>query len=450
MLILNKKYRFVGIGIFSILLFLLLSLEAQAAISSKIKQVRTKSNPAVYFLDHGAHRKKAYLNPTAYLNYGNKWSDIKFVSSTDLNSWPEAKLLKIKGSPAVYYIQGAKRALILNMTDLQDFSLHQEPILTVSQIDLNQYQLVTYEEIGLSRDNRLLVFNDLVTNQNNNTILTNTGGNLMGIFRFRSPAETATITALTFNISGLYGNASLDSAFVSDANGNSYGANVSLRLSSHEIYVNFSDPLVFDPGEEKTVEVFLNLKSCTCNNQTIRVELKSAANVNASLPVAGNFPLQGTLFKLLSSSSLLGNAKIQEQSLASSNLVINNGSRLLGQFTLSEETGNENVAIKRLTFSNDGSAGKNDWEDFRLLRNGEIIARVNEVDENDKIVFNINYLRVEKGSPVELTVLAGLKTDYNPAATFNLQVTGLWAVGVTQNFSLQSTINNLGETYPLN
>lgn len=450
MLILNKKHYIIKVGILTVLAFLFLGLEAQAAISQKVKQVKTKNSAAVYFLQHSAHRKKAYLNAAAYLSYGNKWSAVKTVSDSDLNSWPEAKLIKVKTSPAIYYIQDNKKVLIKNMTDLRDFSLGSEPIIEVNETDLNQYQTVTYEEMGLRRASGLLVFNDLVTNQNNNSLLTNTGGNLVGIFRFRSPSESATITSLTFYVSGVYSSSILDGAFVSNETGTQYEANVSLNKSERRIYINFPTPLAFNPGEEKTVEVFLNFKTCSCNNQALRVELRAASDVLSSIPASANFPLKGTEFKLVSSAALLAQLKTQELTLVGSNLSVSNGSRLIGKFNLAETSGNEEVLVKRLTFANDGSAGKDDWEDFRLMRDGQIIARVNTVDANDKIVFDINYLKIGKNASTELTVLAGLKNDYRPAATFDLQVNGLWAVGRTNNFSLQPEINNLGETYSLN
>jgi len=452
MLILNKKYYFWEIGILSVLGVLLLFSETQAAVSIKIRQAKTADNSAVYYLDHNTHRKKVYINANSYLSYGNKWSDIKIVSAAELNAWEDIKLFKLKGSPAIYYIQGAKRTLILNMTDLQDFSLAAEPIVTVSEIDLNQYQLASYEEIGLQRTSNFLLINDLVSNENNNTLLTNTGGNLVGIFRFRSPAETATITSLTVKIGGLYNDVILDSAFMSDANGNSYDANVSLRRSAKEIYISFPEPLTFSPGEEKTLEIFLSFKTCSCSNQTLWVGFEKASDIVASLPVAGTFPIKGATFNILAADTLIGQVKTQEKTLVGTNLAVSNGSRLIGKFTISEESGNESVLIKRVTFTNSGSAGKNDWEDFRLLANDQIIARVSEVDndDHDKIIFNVNYLSVEHGSPVELKVLAGLKTDYSPSATYDLQISGLWSTGQTNKFSLQPTINNLGENYTLN
>ncbi len=446
----NKKPYIFGLGaIFCLCFMFAYSLPAQA-LSTKVKQVRTKDSPAVYFLYHAGHRKKSYLNADTYLSYGNKWSDVKFVSASELNSWPEVKLVKKADSPAIYYIKGNQKTLVLSWADLQDFTLDHEPIITVNQTDLNQYADASYEEIGLKKTGNILVFNDLVTGTNSNTLMTGTHGNLMGIFRFRSPATTATMTVVTFDFGGLYGGPLLDSAFVLDENDALYNASVSVSQSRHQAVVSFREPVVLAAGQEKTMKVFLDIATCACNNQTIRVELRQASNIEATLAATADFPLKGTEFKILTGDNILGRAKSQEESIVGGGESISTGSRLIGKYTLTEETGHEDVTVKDIIFRNSGSAGKNDWEDFRLFSNGQIVARASEVNSNHDIEFKPNYLRLRKGNPATLTVVASLKTDYNSQATVNLQLRSLWTVGKTYNASLSPQMSNIDETFPLN
>jgi hypothetical protein len=450
-MLINKQKPFIfGLGAIFCLCFLFGFFGEASALSTKVKQVRTKDNPAVYFLYHAGHRKKAYLNADTYLNYGNKWSDVKFVSTSELNSWPEAKLIKKTDAPAVYYIKGSQKTLIVNWTDLEDFGLEHEPIITVNQTDLNQYSEATYEEIGLRKAGDLLVFSDPATSANANVLLTNTDGNLLGIFRFRSPASAATISSVTFDFGGLSGNALLGSAFVLDENGGEYNASVSVSQSRRQAVVTFRTPLALNAGEEKTIKLFLNILNCSCDNQTLRVELREAKNIEASITPVAEFPLRGTEFKILSGANILGQAKSQEESISSGGQNVSTGNRLLGKFSLTEETGHEDVSVKEIIFRNDGTAGKNDWEDFRLFSNGQIIARASTVASNNNIVFKVNYLRLKKGIPAVLTVVAALKSDYNTQATVNLQMKSLWAVGKTYSASLSPQINNLDETFTLN
>lgn len=449
MLKLDKKCGGGVAGILILASFLFFAPKTQAAINSKVLQVKTADSPVVYFLNHKNHLKKAYVNESSYLNYGNRWSDIKIVSAAELAAWPEVKLIKTASAPTIYYIKDKKKSVIANVDDLKDFNLFGEPIITVSVVDLAQYELVSNGTIGLKPASSLLVFNDLVTNVSNNTYLTNTNGNLLGIFRFRSPLETATITSLTFKIRGLYSQALLDKGFVQDADNLNYEANVNVDKNNEQIIVNFSKPLEIAPGGEKVVKVYLNLKSCSCVNQTIRIELQKAADVVASLAPTASWPLQGTTFNLVNSSNLLASVKIEELSLASSTLIVSPSNRLIAKFKITETSGRDDTLIKKIVLKNSGTATKNDWEDFRLFKGEQIIARVSAVNNDRQIVFDLSYLRVSTSTPADLKVMASLKTGYSKEATLNLNVRELSATGKTQNFSLSSTIVNLDESFPL-
>lgn len=149
MKILNKKPFILGLGAIFCLSFLFIYANPTQALDPKIRQVRTTENPAVYFLYHAGHRKKAYLNADIYLDYGNKWPDVKTISSLELNSWPDIKLIKKADSPIVYFIRGNKKSIIKSWSDLESFNLVSEPILKVSQKELDYFGTLSYEEIGL-------------------------------------------------------------------------------------------------------------------------------------------------------------------------------------------------------------------------------------------------------------------------------------------------------------
>ena len=463
---LSKKSFIFGLGAIFSLVLVFYSSPAQA-FGSDVRQVRTADNPAVYFLSHSTHRKKAYLNEDIYLNYGNKWSDVKFISSSELNSWPEVKLIKTADSPAVFYVQANQKTLINSWDDIIAFNLASEPIIIVSRLELNQYQDASNSELNLNKSENnqapevslpqesgnIYVYNDLVNGANLNTLMTGTNGNLMGIFRLYSPDKTATVAAITFDFGGLYNDPVLDSATVFDENDQEYNANVSVSQSRRQAVVSFREPLVIDPRTEKTIKVFLDLATYNSQNQTIRVELREAANIVSNLTPSAqgsNFPLRGTEFKIINGANFLGQVKSKEESIATGWQNISTGSRLIGKFTLTEESGQEDVTVKNIIFVNNGSAGKNDWEDFRLFNNGQIIARASELNAGHDIEFDINYLRLKKGTPAVLTIVASLQTDRNPQATVNLRLDSITTTGKTYNTSSSAQISNLDESFVLN
>ena len=179
------------------------------------------------------------------------------------------------------------------------------------------------------------------------------------------------------------------------------------------------------------------------------MSLKEAASVAASAPVVGAWPLQNTTFKIISG-TMIGQVNVQVESLANLNLTVNNGSRLIAKIKISETSGNEDVLIKKLVFENGGTANKDDWQNFRLLNGNDLVSTTSTENNDDQIVFNINYLRVTHNTPVELSVIAGLSANYHPTSTYNLQLTSVISTGNTYQFSIAPAISNLNETYPLN
>jgi len=501
MLILNKKYYFLIIGLLIGVFCLIEPSGVVRASDTSVVQVKTKTSPVVYFLSNKYHLKKSYINSTAYLSYGNKWSDIKVVSASYLTAWPEAQLFRAAGTPNIYYVKGTKKTLIKSLADLVKNKFVGVPVLDVSAVDLVQYETLSYGDLGLtaalsantantsgsgtntsnsntsgangsntsdanSSDTNnsnnsgtnnssqsglsLKVYNDSVSGANNNSLVPGTNDNLLGVFRFSAPT-LATITSLTFNLKGLYSGDSINAFTVRDASDVKYRANVSWRSSNHQIIINFPDTLSLNSGEELSVKILANLNTCAdCNNQTLYLELADAAGVTASLPASAVWPLQGTQFKLVSNSNILGQVSAQMNSLASSSLIVTNGSRLIAKLSLSELSGSEDVLVKQLIFRNNGSANINDWQNFSLLQDNQAIARTAALDSNHRIVFDINYLRVIKGVKSDFRITAELKPDYTPTHDYNLQLTDLTGVGGTYNLSLNPSISNVNETFSLN
>ncbi len=471
MLILNKKYYFIVLS-FALAFFCFFSLiPVSQAAGNFSSQVKTKDSSTVYFLSQKNHLKKAYINAVAYLSYGNHWSDIRVVSATYLNSWPSAKLFRVAGTAHIYYIHNQQKTLITSLADLIRFHLTGEPVLEVSKVDLVQYQTVSAVDIGLISnssavvDNNpptkpkspsstqsksvLKITNDLVPGANGNVLVPGTKDNLLGIFHFSAPT-VATLTAITFNLAGVYNASAVDRFQVYNAQGQNYEANINWRSTDRQLIINFRPPLTLKANLPATVKVTMDLKTChNCNNQSLDLELQQASDVQSNLVVSASWPLLGTRFSLVSAANVLGRVSAQVNKLAKNDLLVASGRRLLSKLTLSEDSGNEDVLIKNITFVNNGSANLRDWHNFSLWENGQVIARSSAVNSNGQIVFDINYLRLVKNSTLNLSVQADLITGYNSQDTYNLQVTNMTVVGQVYNLQLSPTINNINESFIL-
>ncbi len=477
MLILNKNKSLVIFFVWLFLVALFFFNYPALALSATVRQVKLKNSPVIYFLNHQTHTRRAYLNPTAYLSYGNKWSDIKIISLTELNKWPEVVLVRVASRPEIYYIKGRQKTLIHDLADLNKFNLRGRPILELNQIDLTQYTLASYEEIGLEKKTgdsdspsdpvlpdsaepplataKILVSSEALISTSTilspETLVANTKENLLGIFNFQAVASEATISSLVFNISGVYNSSLIGGVVARDGYNIEYKANVNWHRSDEQIIINFSEPLQLAAGERRSVKIYADLVSCpSCLNQSLFVELKNSGAASSSRPLLATWPLKGETFKIIDGSNTVAALRAEEESLAGENLMINNGSRFIGKFKIFEDSGREEGIIKHLVFDNTGTAGKDDWNNFRLLRDGAVISRVAELNSDRQIDFSLSYLRVSSSSPVELVLSADLKSGYSSSSTFNLQLDSLEALGKTYNLLLYPEINNLAENYILN
>ncbi len=148
MLFREKGRQLVVACVLFILLFIDSSkAEAVFVLNESFVQVKEENNDTVFYLDHSGKIKKSYINKLSYLIYGNKWTDVKIVPDGFLDNWQEAELLKIDNSRAVYQIYNGKRALIANEQVFYKNGFNWRDVLTVHELDLIQYDLVSYDEL---------------------------------------------------------------------------------------------------------------------------------------------------------------------------------------------------------------------------------------------------------------------------------------------------------------
>lgn len=105
---------------------------------------RTYSSDRVYHLVKnatGAKLMKHWLpNPAAFLSYGYKWDEIKFVSEFDLNELPRVKLVKLAKSPVIYYLtEGGLKRAIPNENVFRSYGNSFDDVVVINATELNAY-----------------------------------------------------------------------------------------------------------------------------------------------------------------------------------------------------------------------------------------------------------------------------------------------------------------------
>lgn len=434
---------------------LLLWSQAQADIPVGVSQVKTADSPAVYYVNHRLKLKKAYVNEVSYLSYGNRWSDIRTVAPADLATFSDVELVKAASSPALYYIKGKQKALIVNENDWAAFGLKNAPIITVSLTDLAQYETVSYQQIGLDQKAEQEDGQEAEAAPDLTVVLADlpsSGYFLAGsadnpVFKLIFSSQTgAEINSLSFNLKGLNSGGIISRLAAKDGQGNSYDVSSSVRNTDADLRF-YRDPIVVPAGGQVTVTILATGNACSaCAGQTLMFELEKAGSISANQAASGNFPLQSQRFEIVASSGSVGKAVIKEESLAS--LSQGGGTRTIGKFTISEREGGDSVYIKQLEFSNSGSAGRGDLEDLRLRRGGSIISRGSW--ESGRLVFPISYLRVDENNPATLEIIASLDGDYDPSGTVNLSFKQMTASGKDSALNLVPESYDLDETITLN
>lgn len=450
MLKLNKKLYIYSLGGLISLLFAvtLLIPKTALALSLDVNQVKTPDSSAVYYLNHATHQRKAYINEAVFLSYNNDWEQIKIISPEELEQWTEAQLIKTADSDDLYYINEGKKILMRDLQDILNYHLENVLPITVSEFELTQYEEEnSYLEAGLLKDDGLIISQDLNLDQANPaySLVPDTRDNQVMTLYLSADEETVMFNSISFQISGLYNSELIDEVYlVSIAEDKRIKS--SSNYNDHIATVNFSaNNLIIPAGNTIAVRVMLSLNDVdNVNNQTIQFSLVNTEAINTNLNAGGYFPLIGNQLTLVDGSELLAKVVSNEESVAS-----NPSQQNLGYFVISETSGNEDVYIRELIFKNDGSANKFDLNNFKLKKDNQVISSVSAID-GGLIVFDISYLRLSAGEDVGLTVSANLMTNYQGDRSVNLSLKDMTVIGKTYGQSLNSSINNINESFNLN
>jgi hypothetical protein len=109
----------------------------------RVKLVKSPDKPAVYYLYErpgGGLLKIKIPSPAVFESYpGNSWADVVKVTQTDIDAIADAKLVKTKDDPAVYYLEnGKKRYVSYNVFISRGFSF--ADVVEVNQKHLDSYK----------------------------------------------------------------------------------------------------------------------------------------------------------------------------------------------------------------------------------------------------------------------------------------------------------------------
>ena len=438
------------VGIIFISYFVANAQEAGAAygIDTSIKQVKTANSSAIYYLDHARGLKKTYVSAKAFLSYGNQWSDVKIISETELNKWPEVRLVKSNNNSAVYYISNAQKALITSEQQFNNSGFKWSDVVTISQTDLDEYETIDFKVAGaLDYSNSQLSISLDSLNPKSGYLVTNTQDNLVAVFNLKATGQLVEIKTLVLDLKGVLNTDVIKEIYLTDESDIQYSTFA--YPNNRQAVFNFNNqPIIISAGGVKKIKVYLNLNDTSINvaNHTFQISIDQSSNMICAKTV-GVFPLTGEIFKFISGSTVLEKVVASEQTLniKDNKAVIGATEKNIGKFNFLETSGKANVSVKELKFANLGTASASSINNFKLKnRSGEIISTTAIMTAERELIFKLNNYKIKKGDSETFTVIADILDGEN--STINLNLASA-KVGSSQgDFNLSVSITNLDES----
>lgn len=112
----------------------------------RVKLIKSPDNPTIYYLYQRQEKKWLKINipsPTVFVSYpDNSWGDVVVVNDLDINSYPDAKLIRQlagKNNSAVYYLENNEKRFVSEEI-FKRYNFNPAEIVEVSEAHLNAYK----------------------------------------------------------------------------------------------------------------------------------------------------------------------------------------------------------------------------------------------------------------------------------------------------------------------
>ena len=105
----------------------------------ELKLIKAKNDPKVYYITKNG-LKRHIINPQVFDLYGNKWEDVVEVSSEIVTSLPEANLIKEQNGYKVYKVEGDKKRWIKSAEAFSKYNYDWSKVVPVNETELKYYE----------------------------------------------------------------------------------------------------------------------------------------------------------------------------------------------------------------------------------------------------------------------------------------------------------------------
>lgn len=361
--------------------------------------VKIPNNPTVYYLNYKRGLKKAHPSEQVFLNYGNKWNDIITINEKDLAFYKNVKLVKTKNSLKIYLLEGEKRRLVLSPAVLKNMGYEGEQIIEISSLDLESYTLDNLNEENPKIELANKIIPEINTLQI--AIISDTQASKyiptgaiseFGKISLKGIKGTSLINGLTISSFGLTKSTDIEDIFLTLEGDENYSY-YKTSFNEKKAVFYFPQALKIKKGENKILTIKASLKSDEDSAyRTISLGIADSKDIFTTSEISGSFPLLGPLKEMRNGNDSLGQVEIESLTINWNNIEVNKGAKnqKVASFKIRETSGSEDIFLKGINFKVQGNIAYNDLINIDLVDdNGRILQTATWMQKDRVLEYNL-------------------------------------------------------------
>lgn len=361
--------------------------------------VKTPNGSTVYYLDLSKKLKKSHPSAKVFLDYGNKWEDIIIISNEDLKNYTDAVLAKEKNTSAVYILNKNTRKLISSPQEFKNAGYDWADVIEISRLDMRSYILSNTDmkaanmpSIESTENKKSPVLNISLAKDNpkDKVVPTSSVGEFLKILLY-SENDESVINGLDITAFGVMSDNDVSYIYLLDDNDPSFRYKTTIH--SRKGHIVFSEPLVINEGESRilTIKAGIN-ESPDASYRTIGFSIKNADDIMSENAISAQFPIASVEKQMQNLGNVIGRINIIPVPLVNNALEINQGAKdqTVAKFKINEVSGNEDIMLTEISFLCRGNIKYSDLINFDLVDdNGKILQTQVWMNKNMAVIFNL-------------------------------------------------------------
>jgi hypothetical protein len=185
---------------------------------------------------------------------------------------------------------------------------------------------------------------------------------------------TIKVNGITVTKTGLIASTNITGVSIWDKAGNRHGDVMQSLTSDNKVTIGFAgNPILVGAGSPETLLVRVNIKAGV-GSGLVGFKVGVAGDVASDGTVGGSFPIEGNQMSIISGSSSLASTTVaalgvggNALSTDAGNVAIGDTNKEIGKFRFTEQTGNEDVVISKITLYFEGSLQDKDLKNVKIL-----------------------------------------------------------------------------------